>query len=336
MEGIVIWVTKSTGRSALLQAALTLVVLVLAVLAVSGCGDPPTATTVAAEQVTLQLNWFHEPEFVGYYVADSKGFYADEGLDVDIVEGGTAVPGWQSLFDGRADFAVSSFEEQQTLVSEERPTVALLSAFQIPPLVMFALEESGIREPKDMAGRTIGIKNEYWRKIARQTLANAGVDPGTVKEVDVKADQMSLLFDKEVDVWMGYAHAEPIEAQVAGHRVTNIYAADYGVGGYEGLLLTQQATIQDKADMVARFVRASQKGWVYAVQHPDEAAAVMTEWRSAGLEFEKLAVRALVPLVDVPQADLGWIDPERWRQLMGEAYDADRPGYTSRFLGDQP
>ena len=317
---------------------LGLLLVVLAGLVLAGCGGgSSTATTTAsAQKVTLQLNWTHEPEFVGYYIAQSKGFYADEGLKVTILEGGTDGPGWQSLLDGKADFAISSFEEQQKLLAEGRPTVALFTVFQIPPLVMFALQESGIREPRDMVGKRIGIKNEYWRKIARETLANAGVDPTSVQEVDVKADQMSLLYEDKVDVWMGYAHAEPVEAEVAGHKVANVYPADFGVGGYEGLLLADQETIDRRADTVTRFVRASQKGWVYAIQHPDEAAEVMTEWRSAGLEFEKLAVRALVPLVDVPQADVGWIDQDRWRQLMGDAYDADRPGFTMRFLRDQP
>jgi hypothetical protein len=69
------------------------------------------------------------------------------------------------------------------------------------------------------------------------------------------------------------------------------------------------------------------------VEHPDEAAAVMTAWQPKdALEFQKLAVRALVPLVDVPQALIGWIDNQRWRQLMGPAYDEARPGYTMRFV----
>ena len=76
-------------------------------------------------------------------------------------------------------------------------------------------------------------------------------------------------------------------------------------------------------------MRASQQGWRYAVEHPDEAAQILLKWApQPGLAFQKLAVRAVGPLVDTPQAAIGWIDEVRWRQLMGAGYDRAHPGYT--------
>jgi NitT/TauT family transport system substrate-binding protein len=142
-----------------------------------------------------------------------------------------------------------------------------------------------------------------------------------------------MLYDRQVDVWMGYAHDEPVSAEVSGHPVTNIYPADYGVGGYEGLLLTNTATVAQEANLVGRFVLASQQGLQYAMEHPDEAAQIMTKWQpNESLDFYKLAVRALIPLVDIPQAQVGVIDPVRWAQLMGSSYDSHTPGYTMQFL----
>ena len=179
--------------------------------------------------------------------------------------------------DGRADFAVASFDEQKNLLAANRPSTAVMTVFQIPPLVMFALADSGIKEPKDMIGKKIGIKNDYWRGIERQTLTNAGIDPSQVIEIDVSADAQNMLYDRQVDVWMGYAHDEPISAEMSGYHVTNIYPADYGVGGYEGLLLANTSTVSQNADIVGRFVRASQQGLQYAMEHPDEAAQIMTK-----------------------------------------------------------
>jgi ABC-type nitrate/sulfonate/bicarbonate transport system substrate-binding protein len=266
-------------------------------------------------------------------MADARGYYRDSNIVIDIKEGGPGIAARDFILDGRADFAIASFSEQKKLVDEGKSSIAVMSVFQIPPLVMFALEDSGIREPKDVAGKRVGIKNDYWRNIARETLANAGVDPSKMIEVDVDPGAQNLLYERKVDVWMGYAHDEPVIARVAGYKITNIYPADYGVGGYEGLLLTNEATFSQKPDMVARFVQASEKGLRYALEHPDEAAAVLIKWQPRdSLDYGKLAIRALIPLVDVPQAKIGWIDSQKWEQLMGKSYKTTNPGYTMQFL----
>jgi len=285
------------------------------------------------DAVTLQLNWYHEAEFVGYYMADAKGFYEDEGISVNILEGGPEIAARLRILDGKADFAIATFGEQQKLLEAGEPTVAIMTVFQIPPLVMFSLADSGINEPKDMIGKRIGIKNSYWQDIAHETLLNAGIDPSQVIEVDVDPEAKHLLYEGEVDIWMGYAHDEPIEAQVAGYDIKNIYPADYGVGGYEGLLLANRDTIDRESEMVERFVHASRNGWQYAVEHPDEAAEVMMQWQPKdSMEYQKLAVRALIPLVDIPQAPIGWIDADRWEQLMGDTYSEETAGFTMQFM----
>lgn len=292
-----------------------------------GCGDSPTV-----ERVTLQLNWLHGAEFVGYYVAETEGFYDEQGLGVTIVEGGPGTPARDRLLNGEVDFAVTSFAEQRDLVRAGKPVVAVTAAFQIPPLVVFSLADSGIEQPADLVGKRVGCTTEYWKTILEQTLAAAGVDPASVTEVDVTIDQMGLLYSGEVDAWLGYAHDEPIKAVMDGHRVNNIYSADFGVGGYEGLLITQEGTASERPELVERFVAASYKGWRYALEHYDEAAQVLTTWvpRST-LEFQRLAVRAVIPLVDSPQVPTGWIDEARWRQLLGADYVEDHPGYTMQF-----
>lgn len=306
--------------------------IILAVLAASipmGC----STSNKDLEEITLQINWYHEAEFVGYYMADAKGFYEDENISVNIIEGGPQIAARNRILDGQADFAIASFGEQQILLEAHEPSVAVMTVFQIPPLVMFSLAESGINEPKDMIGKRIGIKNSYWQNIAHETLINAGVELSQVIEVPVDPEAKELLYNGDVDIWMGYAHDEPIEAQVAGYEVKNIYPADYGVGGYEGLLLVNQITIDERSDTVERFVHASQRGWQYAVEHPDESADVMLQWQPRdSIEYQELAVRALIPLVDVPQAEIGWIDADRWEQLMGTTYSEAVPGYTMRFM----
>ncbi len=155
--------------------------------------------------------------------------------------------------------------------------------------------------------------------------------------VPVEAGDLQPLYDGTVDAWLGYAQDEPIHAEVEGHRVRNIFPADYGVGGYEGLLLADRQTVEGDPELVRRFVQASQQGWRYAVEHPDEAARILLDWApEPGLEFQQLAVRAVAPLVDAPQAAIGWIDAERWRLLMGDDFDPAHPGFTTLFSASAP
>ena len=305
-------------------------------VACGGSPEPDDQAAGGAQKVTLQLNWFHEAEFIGYYVAEAKGFYTGNGLDVTILEGGPGDPAIDHVVDGTVEFAVSSFGEQKEAIAAQRRLVAVMAAFQIPPLVIFSLSESGIREPADLAGRRVGVTTDYWKGVLDETLKAAGVDAGSVRPVEVDAEDLQPLYDHSVDAWLGYAQDEPIQAEMDGHDVTNIFPSDYGVGGYEGLVLAHERTIASDPELVRRFVAASQEGWRYAVEHPDEAAQLLLEWApEPGLEFQTSAVRAVAPLVDIPQVPIGWIDDGRWRRLMGSAYDPSSAGYTMDFSASE-
>lgn len=318
------------GRRAV--AALAGSLIVAGALLSGGCGGGEAPTKVG-----LQLNWLHEAEFAGYYVAHAKGFYKDQGLDVSILEGGPGTPARDKVMNGEVTFAVTSFGEQRDLVAAGKPSVAVMAAFQIPPLTIFALETSKITDPRDLAGKKVGVTTDYWRNILTQTLTAAGVDAGTVTQVKVEVNDLQKLYDGTVDAWLGYAQDEPIKATIAGHPVTNIFPADFGIGGYEGLVIALQSTIDSSPGTVKAFARASEQGWRYAIEHPDEAAQILTIWaKDTSLDFQKLAVRAVAPLVDTPQVPIGWIDGARWQQLMGDAYNSEHPGFTMQFSPDTP
>jgi ABC-type nitrate/sulfonate/bicarbonate transport system substrate-binding protein len=319
-------------RTATLAAALAVALLALAAVA-AGCGGGDKPLT----KVTLQLNWLHEAEFAGYYVAQAKGLYKDQDLDVTIVEGGPGQPARDRVMNGEVTFSVTSFAEQRDLVAAGKPSVAVMAAFQIPPSTIFSLQTSNFRDPRDLVGRKVGVTTDYWRKVLEETLAAAGVNPREVTEVKVEVNDLQKLYDGTVDAWLGYAQDEPIRATIAGHPVNNIFPADFGIGGYEGLVITMQSTIDASPDMVRAFVKASEDGWRYAIEHPDEAAQILTTWaKDTSVDFQKLAVRAVAPLVDTPQVPIGWIDAARWQQMMGGSYDSVRPGFTMQFSPATP
>ena len=291
------------------------------------------SSTEDLDNVTLQLNWYHDAEFAGFYMAQAKGFYEDENLEVTLEEGGLEVNAKNRMLEGEVEFALTTFAEHQGWVAKGRPSVAVMAAFQIPPHVLISLADSGIDKPQDMIGRRVAIKGKPWRDIIQATLTNAGIDVSEIIEVEVESDAIEMLYNGDVDVWTGLASNEPIQAQQAGYEVNLIFSADYGVGSYEELLIVHQDLLDQNPSLVDRFIRASLRGWHYALEHPDEAAEVIAQWEpDLGEEFHRLAIRALIDLVDTPHAPIGWIDDERWRQSMGTAYTADWPGYTMQFV----
>ena len=320
-------------RSRLRLAALAAVVLASAFPAFwSACGG---SARRRADKVTLQLNWFHEAEFIGYYVADAKGFYDANELSVDILEGGPGDPAVDHLLDGTADFAISSFGEQKDLVAEKRPAVAVMAAFQIPPLVIFSLSESGIRKPADLVGRRVGVTTDYWKDVLDETLKAAGVDASKVAEVEVKAEDLQALYDHRVDAWLGYAQDEPIQAEMAGHHVTHDLPRGLRSRRLRGPGARQREHDQER----------SRPGAALRARKP--AADGATRWstptkrrrysssgpRKPGLEFQKLAVRAVGPLVDTPQAPIGWIDARTLATADGVRLRSRPPGLHHELLG---
>jgi len=293
----------------------------------------PSAPTPEPDQVTLQLNWSHEAEFSGYYVAEAQGFYADENIAVTVHKGGIGIDPVQALLERTADLVILEFNEHQRAMGADAQATAVMATFQISPAVLFALSDSGIQRPRDLIGRRVAIKSEGWRRIIHNTLTNAGIDLAEIVEVDVEYDAIELLYNHEVDAWTGYVHDEPTEARLAGHDVNLIFPSDYGVGTYQGLLVVRQDTLDRNSDLVARFVRASLRGWQYAIEHPDEAAEVVGQWQpDYSLEFHQIAVRALVPFLDTGEVPIGWIDAGRWQMGMGTTFDPGRPGYTMQFV----
>ncbi|HFD39823.1 MAG TPA: hypothetical protein ENJ31_08290 [Anaerolineae bacterium] len=306
------------------------IVLMLASVLLVACGPTPTPEP---DQVTLQLNWYHEAEFAGYYVAEAQGFYADENIALTIREGGLDVDVVQALLGREVDISVFGSAEQRKAMEEGNQTVALMAAFQISPRVLFALADSGIQKPQDLVGRRVAIKSEGWRQTIHETLANVGVDPAEIVEVEVKSDAIQMLYDGDVDVWTGYVHDEPVETQLAGYDVNLIFPGDYGVGAYEGLLCVSQETLEQNSDLVARFMRATLRGWQYAIEHPDEAAEVIAKWDpDHSLEFHQLAMRALIPLVDTGEGAIGSIKADQWQRVFADVYDPEHPGYTMQFV----
>src|ERR671911_403847 len=174
-------------------------VLVLALLA-AACGDdggegaPTTGDCDSVDNVSLQLQWFVQAQFAGYFAADDQRFYADHCLDVEIVEGGVDIVPQQPLADGAVDFAVAWVPKALASREAGADIVDIAQVFQRSGTLQVSFTDAAITAPADFEGKKVGnwgFGNEFEVFAA---MTQAGLDPATdVENVQQQFDMVGLL-----------------------------------------------------------------------------------------------------------------------------------------------
>lgn len=276
----------------------------------------------AADELTLQLKWVTQGQFAGYYVAKDKGFYDEEGLDVTIKPGGPDIAPPQVIAGGGADVIVDWMPS--ALASREKgvPLVNIAQPFKKSGMELTCLKETGIKSPEDFKGKTLGVwffGNEYpflsWMShLGIPT--EGGPDGVTVLKQGFNVDP---LLQKQADCISTMTYNEywqVIDAGIPAEDLIVFKYEDQGVATLEDGLYVLEDSLKDPAmvDKLARFVRASMKGWAYSNEHPDEAAEIVLENDATGAQTEKhqkRMVREINKLVDGSDGTLDMAAYER-------------------------
>ncbi len=247
---------------------------------------------IAAEKVTLQLKWVAQGQFGGYFVAKDKGFYEEEGLDVEIKAGGPDIAPEQVIAGGGADVIVAWMGG--ALVAREKgvPLVNIAQPYQKSGLQLICPKDGPIKTEADFKGHTLGVwffGNEYpfyaWmNKLGIPT--NGGPDGVNVLK---QSFDVSPLVQKKADCISVMTYNELGQAIDAGFTLDKLVVFNYTDLGND-LLEDGLYAMEDKladpafADKMVRFVRASQKGWQYAIEHPEEAAQIVIDNDESGAQ----------------------------------------------------
>ncbi|MBC7436577.1 MAG: ABC transporter substrate-binding protein [Bdellovibrionales bacterium] len=230
--------------------------------------DSPKADS--ADQVTLQLKWYHQFQFAGYYAAQARGFYRKEGLEVLIREGGPDRAPLTSVLSGSAQFSIG---DSDLLVAriKGQPIVALAAIFQHSPYVLLSRKDSYIRAPSDLAGKTVMTSDDQGGIQLRCMLRREGIDPRRINIVPQSWRLEDLIYQR-VDVISAYATVEPAKMRARGIDTFEMRSLDYGVDFYGDILFTSEQEVTTHSARTAAFVRTTQKGWEYAMSHEGEIA----------------------------------------------------------------
>ncbi len=276
----------------------------------------------AADKVTLQLKWVTQAQFAGYYVAKDKGFYKEEGLDVTIKPGGPDISPEQVLAGGGADVVVDWMPAALAAREKGEPMVNIAQPFKHSGLELTCRADTGIKSPADLKGRTLGVwfyGNEYpflnWmNKLGLKTDGS----PGGVKVLK-QGFNVDPLLQKQADCISTMTYNEYWQVIDAGYKPEQLVVFKYedqGVGTLEDGLYVMQDKLKDPAfvDKMARFVRASMKGWDYARAHPDEAVKIVLDNDSTGAQTEhhqKQMMSEINKLTEGSDGRLDKVDYER-------------------------
>jgi NitT/TauT family transport system substrate-binding protein len=230
-----------------------------------------SATANAADRVSFGTNWIAEAEHGGFYQAVADGTYAKYGLDVTIVPGGPQINNRILLAVGKIDFFMSANSLQSfDAVVQNVPTIAVAAMFQKDPQVLIAHPDQGIDQFIDLKKLTLFVSSEGLATYFQWLKADFGFDERKVKPYTF--NPQPFLVDK-ASAMQGYVTSEPFVIEKALHAAPKVFLlADEGFNTYSTLIETRRDLVNNKPDLVQRFVDASIIGWYNYIYGNNTAA----------------------------------------------------------------
>ena len=278
----------------------------------------------AADKVTLQLKWVTQAQFAGYYVAKDQGFYKDAGLDVTINPGGPDVAPPQIIAGGSADVIIDWMPS--ALASREKgvPLVNIAQPFKRSGMMLTCRKDSGIKSPADFKGKTLGVwffGNEYpflsWMsKLGLST--EGGADGVTVLKQGFNVDPILQKQAACVSTMTYNEYWQIIDAGIPESELTVFKYQDQKVSTMEDGLYVLEKNLKNPAfvDKMARFVKASMKGWAWARDNQKAAAGIVLENDATGAQTEKHQVRMMGEINKLTAGSDGKLDPADYERTV--------------------
>lgn len=263
----------------------------------------------AADDLTLKLKWVPQAQFAGYYVAAAKGFYTEENLNVTIDGGSTDISPVQGLVGGTADVVINWAADALAAREKGVDIVNIAQPFKNSALLLTCRKDMGVATPADFKGKTLGVwfgGNEYpfYAYMAKLGLPTMGGADGV--EVLKQGFNVDPLLQKQAACVSTMTYNEYGQVLDGGLKPEDLLVFNYrdeGVGMLEDGLYVLTEKLADPAfkDELVRFVRASMKGWKYAVENPDEAAQIVVDSDPSGaatIEHQKYMMSEVAKLID--------------------------------------
>ena len=269
----------------------------------------------SSNSIRLQLRWHHQFQFAGYYAAIAKGYYEEEGISVQLIEGGAGIHTIDQVLADHAEYGVTNSEVLLQRL-QGKPLLVLAAIFQHSPLVMIARQDAGIFSPQDLTGKRVVLSRSSRDLELLATLQVEGVPLESMRIIDRLAAREDY-FDPSIDAISAYITNQPFYYALNKIPHSIIHPSSYGIDFYGDCLFTTEKEVLANPKRVAAFRRASLKGWAYAMAHPEEIINLIkrtytTEKTPLHLQYEAEKMKQLIQPEII---EIGHMNPGRWQHI---------------------
>lgn len=261
---------------------LLIIVVVGAFIWQTSRGSGTASNSATAPQklttMTLALDWTPNTNHTGIYVALKKGWYRNQGIDLQILPYSPNVAPETLVSNGKADVAISSTESVVTDAAIGQPMVSIAAILQHNTSGLVTLADSGITRPRDLDGKLYGGFGAPYESAVVSKIIKQDGGKGIFKNVTLNVDAMDALKAHRVDfVWI-FQGWEGIQAQREGLKLNFFPITNYGVADYyTPTIVTSPTEIKQKADLLHRFMTATAQGYQFARTNAHEAAQILID-----------------------------------------------------------
>lgn len=261
-----------------MKRSLTLILLLLSIFGLMACaGGPQAAPKQELQKIRLGLGYIPNVQFAPFYVAQKKGFYAEEGLEVEI-EYGFEDDFVALTAQGEREFAVASGDQVLLAQAQGVPIIYVMRWYQRYPVALVVPKSEGVATFQDLAGKKVGIPGLFggsfvaWKAMLHET----GLDESSVTLEEIGFTQVAALQQGSIDAAMVFIANEPVQLRNQGIEVDLFEVSDY-VNMISNGLVVGEKLLQENPELVGKMVRASLKGLDHTIKNPEEAFGIVRE-----------------------------------------------------------
>jgi NitT/TauT family transport system substrate-binding protein len=319
----------------------TVVITLLVVL----CG---VNHSMAADKINYRLKWLYNASVIGDIYAEDQGYFANKDLQVTVKEGGPERDAIRELELGHAQFGVASADQVIRAYEKGSPLVVIAQLFQVNPLHwIYRSKNLNIKSLADLKGKILGITyggND--ENIMRTLLAKAEISESEVTLFSVRYD-FTPFYQKKVDIWPCYLNTQGVilkeKLNKEGEEVAFFNPAEHGVKFVANSVVTSVRIMEERTDLVKRFVDALTRGWHASLKPDNENKALQTlkkfekETAPHIQQAQLAATRKLIQ--PTPDFRIGSIDIAAWKQtekIMLKQKQISKPVYVEKILKQLP
>ncbi|MBQ8734323.1 MAG: ABC transporter substrate-binding protein [Anaerotignum sp.] len=307
-----------------------LLTAVLAFGAVGCGGSEPAAENNDLEDFSIVLDWYPNAIHSFLYVAQEKGYFAEEGLNLVVNFPANTNDGISLPAAGKADLGMQYLQDAiLTAVEEDVPIVSVGAVAQESLNVVISLKESGIDGAEDLEGKKIGYAGTVLsEEQIKSMLEHVGLEADSCEFVDVGFDLLTATTTGQVDATIGnMVNHEVPQLEEEGIEINYFFPTDFGVPEvYELVFLAGQDAVDNNPEKLQKFLRAAKKGFEFTKENPEEALQILLDNQNAdnfplSPTVEPESLNILLPAMENETAEFLSQDVAVWQQNADWLYE---------------